>query len=295
MAVGGCLRIQYTGAQASCLLEADAVAKTLTSRIGAAGAEAADPAFGTAGVIDLTAATADTLQELSALIDAYADYTCSILYGDNIPTSNVLDSTAQAKGDPASILFIITSVLSATALTTWARTKLYLSLEDSEQLLTEYILNSIEPMAERIAARKFAARALTKDLDGSGRDSLILPVFPINSVTRVSVDSNGLFPASCDLAATDYVIYSEQGIIRLRSDCFDEGVQNVRVIWNGGFTPIPEDLQLAAIECVSWNRKRLTGSNIGVRSIMSGDMNTSMEITIPLSAQRTFESYRVVA
>jgi len=292
--VGGCLRIRYTGAQASCLLEGDATAKTLTSKIGALGAEAPDAAFGTAGVIDLTAAAADTLLELQALIDAYADYECSVIYGDDIPTQNVLDFTVQAKTDPAYALFTLTSVLSSLSLTSWARVKILLGLQDSDQTQAEYLLNAITPAAESIAYRPFAARAVTQDLDGTGRSELLLPAVPINSVSKVNIDSTRAFAVDTDLAAADYAIYSEEGYIRLISRTFPVGVQNVRATWNGGFSPVPDDLQLAAVECVSWNLKRLRGSGIGIRSVSTGDgMNTGMEITIPLSAQRVFESYRL--
>jgi len=293
--VGGCLEIQYTGASASCILEGSSAAKTLTSKIGVLGAEAVDAAFGVAGVLDLTALTVDTLAELAAVINAYADYTCAITYGDDIPTENVLTAKVQAKGQKGYILFQLpTSILKATALTTWARVKYLLALADTDQLATEYILNAIEPLAERIAERKLAARTLTKDLDGNGRTRLILPVAPINSVTSLYIDTARAFTAGSLIDPDDYVIYEEEGYLGLLHGLvFTEGVQDVRATWNGAFAVIPEDIQMAAVECVSWNRKRLNTGIIGTRTVVSPDgINTGMEITIPLSARRVFESYR---
>jgi len=54
---------------------------TLTSRIGTLGAEAVDAAFGTAGVIDLANAATDTVGELVAVIEAYADYEAELVTG----------------------------------------------------------------------------------------------------------------------------------------------------------------------------------------------------------------------
>ncbi len=292
--VGGCLQIEYTGAQASCLLVGDATGKTLTSSIGAAGAEAPDAAFGTAGVLDLTAATADTLEELKDLIDGYADYTCTILYGDDIPTEDVLDQTVQAKGTEAYILFTLASVLSTTALTTWARTKLLLGLQDSDQTVVEYILNAATEEAERVSGRSLKARSVTKDLDGSGREMLSLPAYPVSSVTHVYVDPLRVFGSDTEIDEDDdFVVYGDEGMLCYLSSTWPEGRKNVRVQWNGGFSPVPDRLQNAAIEVVSWNLKRFRGAGIGVRSTSSPDgVNTAMEITIPLSALRVFESYK---
>lgn len=292
--VGGCLQIEYTGGQASCLLVGNATGKTLTSSIGAAGAEAPDAAFGTVGVIDLTAATADTLEELAALIEGYADYTATVLYGDDIPTENILDLTVQAKGTEAYVLFTLASVLSSTALTTWARTKLFLGLQDSDQTVVEYLINAVTEEAERVSGRSLKARTVTKDMDGTGRENLMLPVYPINSVTSLYVDDLRVFGASTELDEDDdFLVYTDEGMLAHLGSGWPEGRKNVRVTWSGGYSTVPERLQNAVIECVSWNLKRFRGAGIGVRSTSSPDgVNTSMEITIPLSALRVFESYK---
>jgi len=78
----GYVIVSYTGTQASALLSIDKTALTLSSKIGAAGAEALDPAFGTAGVInllDVDGASGTTLTALQAEIDAYADYTATLV------------------------------------------------------------------------------------------------------------------------------------------------------------------------------------------------------------------------
>lgn len=290
--VGGCLQIEYTGAQASCLLVADATGKTLTSSIGAAGAEAPDADFGAAGVIDLTDATADTLAELEALIDGYDDYTCSILYGDDIPTENILSETVQAKGTPAYVLFVITSVLSPYALTTWARTKEALpgKLKDTDQIFVERLINAATETGEDIARCRFKARDYTKDLDGSDRGRLILPDSPVISVSHVYVDAAGVFGVTTEI--TDFITYGDSGILALRSGIFPAGIQNVRVVYIAGLNPVHEKLQFAAIECVDWNLRRFRGQGIGLRSSRVDEMDYSYELTIPMNAQRVFESYR---
>jgi hypothetical protein len=292
--LGATLKIQYTGASASCLLTASATGKTLSSAIGAAGAEAADAAFGTAGTLDLTDAAVDTIEELAAAIEAYTDYTASVIYGEGLASENILDAVVQAKTAAAYIAFDAPSTLGAYSLVTWANAKYLLNLSEDDRTKAEFILNATTARAEHIAKRLLAARSVTKDLDGTGASRLLLPVWPINSVSRVNIDSAGTFDSADDIDSDDYRVYADEGFIGLVYRTFPVGVQNVRVVWNGGFSPIPSDLQMAAIECLKWNLLRLAGESIGIRTVISSDgVNTGMEISIPLSAQRVFESYRV--
>lgn len=292
MPVGGCLKIEYTGAEASCLLVADATGKTLSSSIGAAGAETPDPAFGAAGTIDLTVSSADSLEELAALIDGYADYSASILYGDDIPTEAVLDQVVQAKGASGYVLFSLTSVLSPYALTTWARVReAQAHLKDSDQLFVERLINAATELGEAIAGRRFKARSYQRDIDGTGRERLVLPDLPLVSVSAVYIDSLGVFGAETEIS--DVVLYLESGIVARRNGTFPLGRQNVRVVYEAGLDPVDERLQFAAIEVVAWNLQRFRGAGgVGLRSAKVDDWDYSYEITIPLSAQRVFESYR---
>ncbi len=304
MPVGGCLEIQYTGALASCLLIGDAVAKTLTSKIGAFGAEVVDAAFGTAGVIDLTGATVDTLDELKAVIDAYSDYACDITYGDDIETENIVSATVQAKGTKGYILFnLATSVLSAYALTTWARYKAIRGAQlapDSDQTTVEYLINAATRQGEIIAGRKLKARAYgvglstPYDFDGNGCAKMLLPNFPINSITHLYIDSLRVFGSETEVDSDDYAFYADQGIIVYPYNSFPKGFLNIRIEHNAGFSTVEDEVQLAVIEAVAWNLSRVRGSNIGLRTVSSsaGGVSSSYEIEMPLSARRVFESLR---
>jgi hypothetical protein len=291
--LGAMLKVQYTGLSASCVLTANSTAKTLSSAIGAAGAEVADAAFGTAGTITLTGATVDTIEELAEVIDAYTDYTASVEYGEGLDTSNIFDAVMQAKTAAAYVAFDAPSILGAYSLVSWEYAKLILDLSPDDRPKSEFILNATTVRAEHIAKRLFAARSITKDLDGTGTPKLILPVWPVNSVSRVNIDSAGTFASADDIDSDDFRVYEDEGYIALVYTTFPVGFHNVRVVWNGGFSTIPSDLQFAAIECLKWNLLRLSGEAIGVRNIIASDgSNTGMEITIPTSAQRVFESYR---
>jgi hypothetical protein len=109
------IRIRYTGASASCKLIGSASAKTLVSQVGALGSESNDAAFGTAGSISLAAAATDTVAELVAVIQAYANYDCELVTGDGTASitgsgcGTIVDITTQAKGKWAYILLSSTT------------------------------------------------------------------------------------------------------------------------------------------------------------------------------------------
>ncbi len=304
MAVGACLQIEYTGAQASCLLIGDAAAKTLTSKIGAAGAEAVDAAFGTAGVLDLTAATVDTLAELKAVIDAYANYSCAILYGDDIDTENIVSHTVQAKGTPGFVLFnLAASVLSATALTTWTRFQALLGstlAPNSDQTLIEYLINAVSEQGEMIAGgRKLKSRTYSPTgstpyiFDGNGRERMPLPAWPIVSITNVYLDSTRAWGTGTIVTATDYTYDKEAGILIYPDHAWTRGVQNMRVDYVGGFSTVPDYIQAAVIEAVVWSRLRFRNASMGARSLSGPNgVSSSYEIEMPMNARKVFEDLR---
>jgi hypothetical protein len=97
--IAACIRIRYTGSEASCKISASASGDTIDSDVGDKGSETGDTNFGTSGSIDLTAASTDTVGELVSTIDGYTDYEAETLFGDtSTDAAEILDITsAQGK------------------------------------------------------------------------------------------------------------------------------------------------------------------------------------------------------
>lgn len=116
--IGAVIRLRYTGADASCKIVANTSGDTLSSSKGVYGAESADAAFGTAGVIGLTAAAFNTVGELVAAINAYADYACEKLGGaDSVDSANIVGIVA-GQGKDRWVYIFFTSVSSGAYLYT---------------------------------------------------------------------------------------------------------------------------------------------------------------------------------
>jgi hypothetical protein len=83
-------------------------------------------------------------------------------------------------------------------------------------------------------------------LDGNGRESILLPVWPTTAVTSVELDGEAL------VEGTDYS-WSEAGMLRrLGCACWPNRLRCIAVVYSHGFGPdlddIPEDAQEAVID-----------------------------------------------
>lgn len=288
-------RIQYTGAESSCLLVADVDAGTLTSSIGDLGSESGDANFGAAGVMDLSDLT---VAEVVAAIAALDDYEAEVTAGDGTVSAEVVaDSSSQAAGVNAYLLFEPTSTLSADALTTWER--LYTSLTvhetltDDDREYAEGLINAASSRANSITHRKLASRTYTEEkLDGTGSDMIRLPQFPVSAISDIRIDTAREFAADTALDADDgeYFIYSEDGMVLVPS-----GIPRVRmcvrVSYTAGLDPVPDDLQDAIIQAVVYSWKQRRSRALGTRSITADGVTTQYEIDIPMPAMRVIQSY----
>jgi hypothetical protein len=105
--------------------------------------------------------------------------------------------------------------------------------------------------ALRAASRRFRGQVghpvilVTGDevvLDGTGRESVLLPVWPTTAVTSVVLDGTELAEGS------DYS-WSDAGILR-RADCgrWPDRLRCLQVVYDHGWADIPEDIQEVVLE-----------------------------------------------
>jgi hypothetical protein len=97
--IAACIRVRYTGANASCKMISDTAANTLRATTGAIGAEVNDAQWNGGNPLDLTAAPSDTVGEIVTLIDGYTGFDCEKVFGDNSVSAGLIttDLTGQAK------------------------------------------------------------------------------------------------------------------------------------------------------------------------------------------------------
>ena len=181
------------------------------------------------------------------------------------------------------------------ALVDWPTVITYLKLEDTpeEEAYYALLINAASNIANKTAKRHLKAKDYDEVLDGSGIDTLVMPGYPVITITKLYVDTARVF--GIDTEVTDYLIYEKSGVLALINSVFPAERQCVKVQFNAGYAAgnVPYDLQVAILETIAWNQKRFSSGTIGVKSMNAGDgIDTSMELTIPVNAQRVFESYR---
>ena len=117
--------------------------------------------------------------------------------------------------------------------------------------ITDALANVLIPGAqsaiERFVRRSLEAADRVSTLDGNGTIELLLPSWPINSVTSVVEDGVTL------VEGTDFEVYTDR-LIRVRSGRDRSWVRKrkaITVSYNGGYNPIPEALRDICVRIVA--------------------------------------------
>lgn len=184
--------------------------------------------------------------------------------------------------------------LGPNALTTWERARDVFKFAADMQPAVEFLIDSVSASANRIAGRALKARAYPAlILDGCGDDTLLLPEYPIQELRHLYIDASRAFGPATEVLAQGISLRKASGIVKLYSGRFPAALDSVKVDATLGYDLVPADLELAVLECVGWNQRRLESGTVGTRAMsMNGAVTTQYEISIPLSAMSVFEDYR---
>lgn len=152
------------------------------------------------------------------------------------------------------------------ALTTLENVKEFLQLTTTGlDALIENLIIRGDSQIKKFTDRELEESTLTQQYDGTVENGGVLNLdeFPVTSITTVHDDISLVFDASTLIPDTDYVFEAKPGILRLTPLAstlrpfrdprqFNEGVQNIKVVYVAGFATIPGDLEQAAIELVAF-------------------------------------------
>jgi len=206
---------------------------------------------------DGTVATSGSMTFVRDEVWKVADYTPSTL-GTYILKAN--DTTITSKREEI-VRVVGTDFLTATSgdLTTLANLRAFLkkqTADTSDNALLSSIITRVSADVAKRCNRTFQAGTVTEYYEGDGSCELLLRRAPVNSITSIHIDSDREW--SSDTAIdSDNIIISDtiEGLVTLNGDYFDKGlgIENVRVIYNGGYTTIPGDLERNALRLCAWD------------------------------------------
>jgi len=139
--------------------------------------------------------------------------------------------------------------------------------------------------------REFAAADFHEYHDGDGTDSVLLNQRPVTEVFALSDDG-------VEVAAEDFVVYPELGVVRLRSGVFGRGARSVYVGYHAGYDAIPGDVEQAAVQ---WAAELYQGRGAAagreIRSERVGDYAVTYDDAedpgLPGDVRAALEPYRI--
>lgn len=155
------------------------------------------------------------------------------------------------------------------------------------------LINAASDRANTLTHRKLASRTHTSvKLDGSGRDIVVLPEYPVTAISELRIDTAREFGASSIIDSDDYEYYEDGRLFY--PYIFPHARRCVQVTYTAGYTTVPYDLQQAIVEACAYVWKRMKSRSIGTRSTTADGVTTQYEIDIPMPAMRVFTSYRAM-
>ncbi len=186
-------------------------------------------------------------------------------------------------------------MLSPFALITVSKVQEVLNLDEDTNL--EFLINSASLKANSISKRILAQTTHNKILDGTGWDTLILPEYPVTSVTGIFDDPTRDWGDESLLSLDDLILDNGNGVLFYKNGTFSKGEKTIKVEYTAGY-PIdeaPGDLLGAIIESIAFNINRFSGggNKIGLKTLSAdGVISSSYEINLPLTIRSVFESYK---
>ncbi|MBU1275206.1 MAG: phage gp6-like head-tail connector protein [Proteobacteria bacterium] len=196
--------------------------------------------------------------------------------------------------------------LTSDALTSLAQVKQYLGLSaTTHDALLEGLVEAISAQFNAFCGRKLMARDyshLSQDpaydpdnalLSGSGYPELLLPQYPILSLTALKVEGRDI--SASEGGGTGWVLDSGAGVLGLLGQVFPRGAHNVGLVYRAGFASAPPDLAQAAVEqtAVRFQESAAGQGRLGVsaRTLADGSVSYHSGALLP-QVKAVLERYR---
>ncbi len=182
-------------------------------------------------------------------------------------------------------------------LATLAAAKAFKNLDtDEHDAELMRLLGVVSTFVETYCRRTFAQGTVTEyhsPLAGAVRLFLKRP--PLVTITSVHDDPDRVYGAETLVAATDYVIEDEAaGLLAFDGHALAGGIKSVKVVYVGGYSPIPGDLEQAAVELTWLTRDLGDKALLGVQAkqIADGSITTYQRSRLE-AVRELIEPYRL--
>lgn len=160
-----------------------------------------------------------------------------------------------------------------------------LPLTSQQVFSVELMVNAISRQIMRHVSSDIKAATYTEVWDGAGTDEFVPTERPINSVSSLKFAPHGDFSTSENLvtAGNGLIVTADEYSIKLRGGMrTPAGRGLVQVVYNAGYSTVPEDIQLATLLQFQWAWKQLGRGDamVGVQSISKGPESQTKDAEI---------------
>ena len=177
-----------------------------------------------------------------------------------------------------------------TALTTLAKLKQYGNVTEFESdTLLVRMIEAASAAIENYCSRTFAQATYTEVRDGTGTRRMTLRNFPVTQVQSVSINGRSI-PRR--LSPLEQGFTNDDLSVRLTGYMFDEGIDNVEVVYTGGLSEVPADIDLACCEVVMLRYKSRDRMGVTSKSL-AGETITFTNDDFPDYVTRVLNQYAV--
>jgi hypothetical protein len=187
------------------------------------------------------------------------------------------------------------------ALTTLANVREALGFETTESGDDNLLINLINRVTVRIESycgRKFKIREYTEYQDGESDPEVFLDNPPIDSISQLWDDTDRLFTDSANdlIVSGDYIIYSDEGYVRLFNNetVFSKGYKNIKIVYSGGYTTIPEELEQTCMDWVLTQYRKYKDKLHGWSSKSYSGVSVLIDLSaIPSDIKAVLDNYKL--
>jgi hypothetical protein len=141
--------------------------------------------------------------------------------------------------------------MAAADLTTLQTVKEWLGLDPSntsDDDLLSRLITAASGFMTRYCNRPFVSQACTEARDGTGSARMLFANYPVSAVASVTVNGQSIPPGSSVAAG----FYFTDTVLVLNGYRFRRGYANVQVSYTAGFDPIPDEIEQACIELITF-------------------------------------------
>jgi len=168
------------------------------------------------------------------------------------------------------------------------------NVNPTDDTLIDNLIDRVTELFESYCKRNFFAAAYTEYHSPASRDKRIFPKnFPVNSITSIHDDPDRTYGSDTLITASEYGIMGDDATVEWIDGAFAGGTNSVKIIYNGGYSTIPEDLSQGCIEEVARRFRRRKDIDVtqktqpdGSTQQLAGDFLPQTKIVLNLYKKR---------